>query len=225
MTPPSRPPQVEDELETEGLKGELDRGRATKFLASTLARFMERLGGPREEEEEAAARRGGPGPPGGEGRVRVRVSRIGPGRGRQQELPPPQRENPPLQRMESEVRELLAKEGLQAEGRAGGAAQYPPPSHYLPPSPSPPSRYPRHPLRPAGKIAIKIVPAGGAEEEEGRGLSEEDTQHLKEIFLNMLVRGGREHPPGAAAAGGAQGPLQRGLGVSPGGVALGVVPL
>lgn len=144
MTPPGTvtPPQVEDELATEGLKGEFDRGRATKSLASTLNRLMDKLDGPREEEEEGAGRKGGPGPSGGDGRVRVRVSRMGPGGGggRQRE-PPPQPENPPLQRVESEVRELLAKEGLRAEGRAWGGIPVPPR-----PSTPPPSQYtPRHP--------------------------------------------------------------------------------
>ncbi|NWS65206.1 OS9 protein, partial [Chunga burmeisteri] len=114
--------EVEDELETEGLKGEFDRNQASKSLASTLNRLMDKLdrGGPGEEkeEEEGAGRKASPNPP-TDGRVRVRVSRIGPGSNRQRE--PPRREmdrdNPQLHHIESEVRELLAKEGLRAEGR------------------------------------------------------------------------------------------------------------
>ncbi|NWX24920.1 OS9 protein, partial [Aegotheles bennettii] len=111
--------EVEDELETEGLKGEFDRNQASKSLASTLNRLMDKLdgGGPsaggQAEEEERAGRKGSPGPS-PEGHVRVRVSRIGPGIARQREPP---RDAPQLQHMESEVRELLAKEGLWAEGR------------------------------------------------------------------------------------------------------------
>ncbi|NXK15731.1 OS9 protein, partial [Herpetotheres cachinnans] len=115
--------EVEDELETEGLKGEFDRNQASKSLASTLNRLMDKLdGGPspagEKEEEEGAGRKANPGSP-ADGRVRVRVSRIGPSSARQRD--PPQREmgrdNPQLHHIESEVRELLAKEGLRAEGR------------------------------------------------------------------------------------------------------------
>ncbi|NWQ89637.1 OS9 protein, partial [Burhinus bistriatus] len=116
--------EVEDELETEGLKGEFDRNQASKSLASTLNRLMDKLdgGGPgpggEKEEEEGAGKKASPDPP-ADGRVRVRVSRIGPGGTRQRDPPRREmgRENPQLQHIESEVRELLAKEGLRAEGR------------------------------------------------------------------------------------------------------------
>ncbi|XP_039559295.1 protein OS-9 isoform X1 [Passer montanus] len=189
--------EVEDELETEGLKGEFDRSRATRTLATTLSRLMERLdraeprrdppgtppaaGARREEEEEeeeeeegGAARKGGP-RPGKDGRVRVRTGRVGsrdppqegePGRGKQEppreeREPPRGKQSPPqLPQVESEVRELLAKEGLRAEG----------------------------------KIEIKIVTAssGGEEEEAAQWLSEEDSRSLKEIFLSIQVQGTEE---------------------------------
>ncbi|XP_057278020.1 protein OS-9 isoform X2 [Pezoporus wallicus] len=81
--------EVEDELETEGLKGEFDRTRASKSLASTLNRLMDKLdrGGEREEEEGAG-----------------RKSRSG-------------HQEPPQGHPQSDVRELLAKEGLRAEGK------------------------------------------------------------------------------------------------------------
>ncbi|NXY62427.1 OS9 protein, partial [Callaeas wilsoni] len=187
--------EVEDELETEGLKGEFDRTRATRTLASTLTRLMDRLdrteprhdpsgpspapGGHREEEEEeeeeeeGAARKGSPGLP-HDGRVRVRMSRVRnrdtpqdrePPQGKQE--PPQEDQEPPrenqspsqLPQVENEVRELLAKEGLRAEG----------------------------------KIEIKIVTASGGEEEEAaQWLSEEDSRSLKEIFLSILVQGTEE---------------------------------
>ncbi|NXW90665.1 OS9 protein, partial [Alopecoenas beccarii] len=141
--------EVEEELETEGLKGEFDRNQASKSLASTLNRLMDKLdgggaGGRDKEEEEGAGRKA-------EGRLRVRVSRIG-------RWDPPKRDPPPPENVESEVRELLAKEGLRAEG----------------------------------KIEIKIVTAGGGDEDEAQWLSEEDTRNLKEIFFNILLQGTEE---------------------------------
>ncbi|NXU96433.1 OS9 protein, partial [Cettia cetti] len=154
--------EVEDELETEGLKGEFDRSRATRTLASTLTRLMDRLdraeprrdppepppgpGGHREdkgeeeEEEGGAARKGSP----SDGRVRVRMGRS-----------PSQ-----LPQVESEVRELLAKEGLRAEGKI--------------------------------EIKIVTASSGSEEEEAGQWLSEEDSRSLKEIFLSILVQGTEE---------------------------------
>ncbi|XP_066063535.1 protein OS-9 isoform X2 [Chamaea fasciata] len=194
--------EVEDELETEGLKGEFDRSRATRTLASTLSRLMDRLDraeprrdppeprpGPgghpedkgeeeEEEEEGGAARKGSP----NDGRVRVRMSRVGnrdapqgrePSQGKREPLqgeqePPREEQEPPresqspsqLPQVENEVRELLAKEGLRAEG----------------------------------KIEIKIVTAaaGSEEEEAAQWLSEEDSRSLKEIFLSILVQGTEE---------------------------------
>ncbi|NXT29826.1 OS9 protein, partial [Syrrhaptes paradoxus] len=158
--------EVEDELETEGLKGEFDRNQATKTLASTLTRLMDKLDGGApgpargdKEQEEGGGRKGSPGSP-ADRRVQVQVSRIGPGGGRQQEPPRRElgRENPPMQHVESEVRELLAKEGLRAEG----------------------------------KIEIKILMTGGGDEDEAQWLSEEDTRSLKEIFFNILIQGSEE---------------------------------
>ncbi|NXG40354.1 OS9 protein, partial [Dromaius novaehollandiae] len=166
--------EVEDELETEGLKGEFDRNQASKSLASTLNRLMDKLDGGRpgkaaaKEEEEGPRSKASPGPPaeqapeaGPEGRVRVQVSRIRPG-GAQHREPRVRemgRDHPQLHHIESEVRELLAKEGLRAEG----------------------------------KIEIKIVTTGGpGDEDDTHWLSDEDTKNLKDIFFNILIQGTEE---------------------------------
>ncbi|XP_066841506.1 protein OS-9 [Anser cygnoides] len=162
--------EVEDELETEGLKGEFDRKQASKSLASTLNRLMDKLdappgppgdkggggGGGRQEQGQhrphrASTRRGagwaraGAGEPPGAAPAPRRGGGAGP---------------PQLQHLESEVRELLAKEGLRAEG----------------------------------KIEIKIVTAGGGagDEDEAHWLSDEDTKNLKDIFFNILIQGTEE---------------------------------
>ncbi|KAM6394998.1 protein OS-9 [Rhynochetos jubatus] len=116
--------EVEDELETEGLKGEFDRNQASESLASTLNRLMDKPDqegpgpGGEKEEEEGAERKASPKPP-ADGRLQVKVSRIRPS-STQQRAPPGQekgREYPQLHRIERELQELLAKEGLQAEGK------------------------------------------------------------------------------------------------------------
>ncbi|NWS48006.1 OS9 protein, partial [Probosciger aterrimus] len=174
--------EVEDELETEGLKGEFDRTHASKSLASTLNRLMDKLdGGGEREEEEGAGRKSRPG---------------------QQE--------PRQGHSQNDVQELLAKEGLRAEGRGWGTpnSSFHPPqpsSSSVPPNPhplpSPPTLILLHPPNPhppsplilllAGKIEIKIVTAG-VNEAEGRWLSEEDTKNLKEVFFNVLLQGSPE---------------------------------
>ncbi|XP_068777464.1 protein OS-9 isoform X3 [Struthio camelus] len=166
--------EVEDELETEGLKGEFDRNQASKSLASTLNRLMDKLDGGRsskaaeKEEEEGPRSKASPGPPaeqasdtGSDGRVRVQVSRIRPGTSQHREhrVREMGRDNPQLHHIESEVRELLAKEGLRAEG----------------------------------KIEIKIVTTGGpGDDDDTHWLSDEDTKNLKDIFFNILIQGTEE---------------------------------
>ncbi|XP_072214071.1 LOW QUALITY PROTEIN: protein OS-9 [Excalfactoria chinensis] len=108
--------EVEDELEAEGLKGDFDRRRASSSLAATLRRLMERLDGaappsppPTAKDPEEGESAGGSGlnptPPAPQTPV---------GGGRVQEVA---RGPPRLQQLEGEVKELLAKEGLRAEGK------------------------------------------------------------------------------------------------------------
>ncbi|XP_044299179.1 protein OS-9, partial [Varanus komodoensis] len=173
--------EVEDELETEGLKGEFDRKQASKSLASTLNKLIDKLDSgkvpnkgdkeqerPEEEEEmsaggsaakERAAKPATDGDP--DGRVKVRVTKVRPGSARQKELRVQEmsRDNPQLRHIESVVKDLLEKEGLKAEG----------------------------------KIEIKIVTTGGlGEEDDTHWLSEEDTKNLKDIFFNILIQGTEE---------------------------------
>ncbi|XP_019411975.1 PREDICTED: protein OS-9 [Crocodylus porosus] len=164
--------EVEDELETEGLKGEFDRTRASKSLASTLNKLIDRLDagtgvpkGHKEEEEEEAEDDTSPATKpeadGTDERVRVRVTRVRPGSALQKELRVREQgnESPRLRHLEREVRDLLDREGLKAEG----------------------------------KIEIKIVTPGGfGDEDDAHWLSDEDTRHLKDIFFNILIQGTEE---------------------------------
>ncbi|KAJ7317682.1 hypothetical protein JRQ81_003844 [Phrynocephalus forsythii] len=177
--------EVEDELETEGLKGEFDRKQASKSLASTLNKLIDKLDSgkapnkgdkeqepePREEEGKEAPVDGGDAAkessaktsPDGEPdrRVKVRVTKVKPGSARQKELRVQEmsRDNPQLRHIESVVKDLLEKEGLKAEG----------------------------------KIEIKIVTTGGlGNDDDTHWLSEEDTKNLKDIFFNILIQGTEE---------------------------------
>uniref|UniRef100_A0A8D2JE62 Endoplasmic reticulum lectin n=1 Tax=Varanus komodoensis TaxID=61221 RepID=A0A8D2JE62_VARKO len=160
--------EVEDELETEGLKGEFDRKQASKSLASTLNKLIDKLDSgkvPNKGDKEQdiltclcplSVSDGDP-----DGRVKVRVTKVRPGSARQKELRVQEmsRDNPQLRHIESVVKDLLEKEGLKAEG----------------------------------KIEIKIVTTGGlGEEDDTHWLSEEDTKNLKDIFFNILIQGTEE---------------------------------
>nr|XP_056723211.1 protein OS-9 [Euleptes europaea] len=174
--------EVEDELETEGLKGEFDRKQASKSLASTLNKLIDKLDPgkvpkkgdeeeqqqqPEEEEEVAAAGEGNTAQDStaalaadddSDGRVKVRVTKVRPGSAQQKELRVREmsRDNPQLRHVEGVVKDLLEKEGLKAEG----------------------------------KIEIKIVTTGGlGDDDDAHWLSEEDTKNLKDIFLNILIQG------------------------------------
>ncbi|XP_042307465.1 protein OS-9 isoform X2 [Sceloporus undulatus] len=175
--------EVEDELETEGLKGEFDRKQASKSLASTLNKLIDKLDsgkvpnkGDKEQEqklekEEEAPLDGGDGAKENaantasddnpDGRLKVRVTKVKPGSTRQKELRVQEmsRDNPQLRHIESVVKDLLEKEGLKAEG----------------------------------KIEIKIVTTGGlGDDDDTHWLSEEDTKNLKDIFFNILIQGTEE---------------------------------
>ncbi|KAM6473701.1 protein OS-9 isoform 1-T1 [Liasis olivaceus] len=174
--------EVEDELETKGLKGEFDRKQASKSLASTLNKLIDKLDPGKaphqedkvqkqeeEEEEEAVdgsntAKEDAPKPTTDgdpDGRVKVRVTKVKPGSAQQKELRVQEmsRDNPQLRHIESVVKDLLEKEGLKAEG----------------------------------KIEIKIVTTGGlGDDDDTHWLSEEDTKNLKDIFFNILIQGTEE---------------------------------
>uniref|UniRef100_A0A8C3BNM6 Endoplasmic reticulum lectin n=1 Tax=Cairina moschata TaxID=8855 RepID=A0A8C3BNM6_CAIMO len=81
--------EVEEELEPEGLKGEFDRQRASKALASTLTRLMDKLDAAppappaqkqeEEEEEESARRKAGAPPPAEQapGKIEIKIVTAG----------------------------------------------------------------------------------------------------------------------------------------------------
>ncbi|XP_077339760.1 protein OS-9 isoform X1 [Lithobates pipiens] len=164
--------EAQEELETEGLKGEFDRRQATKSLATTLNKLIDKLDNAAEDKgeetepgesnevmtqgnKEPAAK--APTDDRSDGRVKVRVTKIRRGSSEHTErrLKEMSSENPQMKLIENVVKDLLEKEGLKAQG----------------------------------KIEIKILTGGFGEDDDGHWLSEEDTKNLKEIFFNLLIHG------------------------------------
>ncbi|CAI9553974.1 unnamed protein product, partial [Staurois parvus] len=165
--------EAQEELETEGLKGEFDRKQATKSLATTLNKLIDKLDNAAEDKgeetepgesneimtqgnnKEHAAK--APTDDHSDGRVKVRVTKIRRGSSEHTErrLKEMSSENPQMKLIENVVKDLLEKEGLKAQG----------------------------------KIEIKILTGGFGEDDDGHWLSEEDTKNLKEIFFNLLIHG------------------------------------
>ncbi|XP_075708079.1 protein OS-9 isoform X2 [Rhinoderma darwinii] len=164
--------EAQKELETEGLKGEFDRKQASKSLATTLNKLIDKLDNTAEEKaEEAPATESdevntqdhrdpaiAPTDDRSDGRVKIRVTKIRRGSSEHPERKEMSSENPQLRHIENVVKDLLEKEGLKAEG----------------------------------KIEIKILTGGFGEDDDGHWLSEEDTRNLKDIFFNILIQGSED---------------------------------
>ncbi|XP_073519383.1 protein OS-9 isoform X1 [Phyllobates terribilis] len=165
--------EAQEELETEGLKGEFDRKQASKSLATTLNKLIDKLDSAAvETEEETPATESDEVPTNDysdpaakaptddrlDGRVKVRVTKIRRGSSEHPESKEMSSENPQLRHIENVVKDLLEKEGLKAEG----------------------------------KIEIKILTGGFGDDDDGHWLSEEDTRNLKDIFFNILIQGSED---------------------------------
>ncbi|KAM8976660.1 protein OS-9 [Pelodytes ibericus] len=167
--------EAQEEIETEGLKGEFDRKHASKSLATTLNKLIDKLDNTvndRGEETESAEGKEeltegntepsekAPPDENADGRVKVRVTKIQRGSPDQNERKVREisSENSQLKHIETVIKDLLEKEGLKAEG----------------------------------KIEIKILTTGAFGDDDGHLLSEEDTKTLKDIVFNILVQGSEE---------------------------------
>ncbi|KAG8452550.1 hypothetical protein GDO86_004367 [Hymenochirus boettgeri] len=157
--------EAQGELETEGLKGEFDRKQASKSLATTLNKLIDKLDNTvddKGDETEAAesddhVTKSISEPISKEpsdGRVKVRVTKIQRGSTdlKERKVKEMSSDSSQLRHVENVVKDLLEKEGLKAEG----------------------------------KIEIKILTTGGFGDEES--FSDEDTKNLQDIIFNILVR-------------------------------------
>ncbi|XP_078390679.1 protein OS-9 isoform X1 [Cetorhinus maximus] len=164
--------EAQDELEAEGLKGEFDRNQASKTLATTLNKLIDKL----EEKENSHGeedRDTGKGSPSRsskqtgetdeetEGHVKVRVTKINPGSPLHKEMKVREMSgtDPQLRQIQNVVKEQLEKAGLKAEG----------------------------------KIEVKIVTTGSlGDDDDMHWLSEEDTKSFRELLINLLTGGTEE---------------------------------
>ncbi|OCT95765.1 protein OS-9 [Xenopus laevis] len=161
--------EAQEELETDRLKGEFDRKQASKSLATTLNKLIDKVENtandkgegtePLESDEGVPTSTSEPtDKEPSDGRVKVRVTKIHRGSFEQKErkVREMSNENPQLRHIENVVKDLLEKEGLKAEG----------------------------------KIEIKILTTAEFGDEES--FSEEDTKNLQDIIFNLLVQGTEE---------------------------------
>uniref|UniRef100_A0A3B3S5G0 Endoplasmic reticulum lectin n=1 Tax=Paramormyrops kingsleyae TaxID=1676925 RepID=A0A3B3S5G0_9TELE len=155
--------EAQQELETEGLKGEFDRSQATQTLETTLDKLLDRL---EDREDEEHRPDGGPGsgpqlpPPTPTEKVKIRVTKYKQGSSpdRQLKVQEMSEGDPQLQQIKDVVKEQLERAGLKAEG----------------------------------KIEVKILTRRTADEVGDQWLSEEDTKSFRELLINLLTGGTEE---------------------------------
>ncbi|KAK7877425.1 hypothetical protein WMY93_031870 [Mugilogobius chulae] len=170
--------EAQEELETEGLKGEFDRSQATQALETTLDKLLDHLEEKDGQEEEQASPAGGAqrgsdptrGSPSlapkhpdeaADDHVKIKItkykagSRPGDGELKVQELG---EGDPQWKHIKDVVKEQLEKAGLKAEG----------------------------------KIEVKILTRKNADEVGDQWLTEEDTKSFRELLINLLTGGTEE---------------------------------
>ncbi|KAJ8258958.1 hypothetical protein COCON_G00179700 [Conger conger] len=165
--------EAQQELETEGLKGEFDRGQATQTLETTLDKLLDRLEdkevlepGPEGELGATDPARGSPSlaprqpDQAPDDHVKIRVTKYKTGSSPNQQLKVQELSegDPQMQQIKDVVKEQLARAGLKTEG----------------------------------KIEVKILTRRSAEEAGDQWLTEEDTKSFRELLINLLTGGTEE---------------------------------
>ncbi|XP_064162440.1 protein OS-9 isoform X1 [Anguilla rostrata] len=165
--------EAQQELETEGLKGEFDRGQATQTLETTLDKLLDRLEdkevlepGPEGELGAADPARGSPSlaprqpDQAPDDHVKIKVTKYKPGGSpdRQLKVQEMSERDPQMQHIKDVVKEQLERAGLKTEG----------------------------------KIEVKILTRRSAEEAGDQWLTEEDTKSFRELLINLLTGGTEE---------------------------------
>ncbi|XP_068171264.1 protein OS-9 [Antennarius striatus] len=167
--------EAEEELETEGLKGEFDRTQATQTLETTLDKLLDRLEEKdvQEKEQESGGVQRASDPTRGspslapkqpdqaaDDHVKIKITKYKTGSRSDGEVKVQEmgEGDPQWQHIKDVVKEQLEKAGLKAEG----------------------------------KIEVKILTRKNAEEAGDQWLTEEDTKSFRELLINLLTGGTEE---------------------------------
>lgn len=167
--------EAQQELETEGLKGEFDRTHATQTLETTLDKLLDHLEekDTQDPEQQASGVQRGSDPTRGspslapkqpdqaaDDHVKIKITKYKTGSSPDGEVKVQEmgEGDPQWQHIKDVVKEQLEKAGLKAEG----------------------------------KIEVKILTRKNAEEAGDQWLTEEDTKSFRELLINLLTGGTEE---------------------------------
>ncbi|XP_041836524.1 protein OS-9 isoform X2 [Melanotaenia boesemani] len=165
--------EAQQELETEGLKGEFDRTQATQTLETTLDKLLDHLEEKdvQDPEQQTVQRTSDPtrGSPSlapkqpdqaADDHVKIKITKYKTGSSPEGEVKIQEmgEGDPQWQHIKDVVKEQLEKAGLKAEG----------------------------------KIEVKILTRKNAEEAGDQWLTEEDTKSFRELLINLLTGGTEE---------------------------------
>lgn len=167
--------EAQQELETEGLKGEFDRTQATQTLETTLDKLLDHLEDKdvQDPEQQAAGVQRASDPTRGspsaapkqpdqaaDDHVKIKITKYKTGSSPDGEVKVQEmgEGDPQWQHIKDVVKEQLEKAGLKAEG----------------------------------KIEVKILTRKNAEEAGDQWLTEEDTKSFRELLINLLTGGTEE---------------------------------
>uniref|UniRef100_A0A3Q1G274 Endoplasmic reticulum lectin n=1 Tax=Acanthochromis polyacanthus TaxID=80966 RepID=A0A3Q1G274_9TELE len=165
--------EAQQELETEGLKGEFDRTQATQTLETTLDKLLDHLEDKDAQDPEqhtsgvqrgSDPTRGSPSlapnqPQAADDHVKIKITKYKTGSSPDGEVKVQEmgEGDPQWQHIKDVVKEQLEKAGLKAE-----------------------------------KIEVKILTRKNAEEAGDQWLTEEDTKSFRELLINLLTGGTEE---------------------------------
>ncbi|KAM4613306.1 protein OS-9 isoform 2-T3 [Polymixia lowei] len=167
--------EAQQELETEGLKGEFDRTQATQTLETTLDKLLDHLedketqhpeqqmgGGQRANDPTRGSPSLAPQQPdqAADDHVKIKITKYKTGSSPDGQVKVQEmgEGDPQWQHIKDVVKEQLEKAGLKAEG----------------------------------KIEVKILTRKNAEEAGDQWLTEEDTKSFRELLINLLTGGTEE---------------------------------
>ncbi|XP_072238380.1 protein OS-9 isoform X1 [Leuresthes tenuis] len=165
--------EAQEELETEGLKGEFDRTQATQTLETTLDKLLDHLEEKDAQDPEQQTGQSANDPTRGspslapkqpdqaaDDHVKIKITKYKTGSSPDGEVKIQEmgEGDPQWQHIKDVVKEQLEKAGLKAEG----------------------------------KIEVKILTRKNAEEAGDQWLTEEDTKSFRELLINLLTGGTEE---------------------------------